>query len=88
MYLINQDRDRAFELLPTDRIAVQIRIFNGVTMGWNLTCRNVLLGTFESIMEAIEEKARIEAWELPYYIVSGYQAWEVWEAVKEIMEEG
>lgn len=82
MYIISQDRDQGCEYLGQP-ILLEFRIHNNVMMGYNLKMSNLLLGTFESAQEALEERQRIEDSTLPYYIVTGFSAWDEWETIKE-----
>lgn len=83
MIIFNQDRDAMIIYSQTDEIEVEIKYFNDVFMGVNLNLNGVLLGTFDSLLEAANEKAQIEAFAYPYYIVSGFSAWDEWETIME-----
>jgi hypothetical protein len=55
-------------------------------MGVNLVFRNVLLGTFYNIKEAMTERNSIMNYQHEIYVVSGYSAWDEWETVSQLMK--
>jgi len=86
MLLISQDRDQAVEFIPGgETIRPEIVGHNSRFMGVNLVYKGILLGTFDSLPEALREMKAIQEWELDYYIVSGYSEWHEWESIQRVM---
>ena len=77
MLLINQDRDIVVMFNPeNDRIKTERVFMNGDFIGINLICEGVLLGTFDSVDEAITEKNHIMNYPFHVHYVRGYSEWE------------
>jgi len=77
MLLINQDRDVAMMFNDREQaITAHLVYIKGEFIAVNLMLDDVLLGTFDSLEEALIERGNIM--ECPYHIwyVSGYSEWE------------
>lgn len=72
MLIINQDRDEL--VLKTQPIYTVPAIYNGKLFGINLFHEGVLLGTFDSVQETLDEMYRIETCADELCFVGGFCA--------------
>lgn len=83
MLLINQDRN---EIIPkTSPLYTFPAIHNGKIIGINLFHEESLLGTFDSVQEALAEKTRVETSKDEIYFINGYCVGEDAEIVQELL---
>lgn len=86
MLLMNQDRDISILFNPRFDELTAIPVgFKGLHMAYNIWCRDVMLGTFDTRVQAQAEINRIMNCPHEMYLVSGHSEWEQWEQVKEAM---
>lgn len=71
-FIINQDRDH--DPIEKGPLHTLPWVVNGKLWGINLYRGKALLGTFDSIDEAITEMSRIDASEDQYILVDGFSA--------------
>ena len=92
MTIYNQDLDEQYTYSPArDTLRTEIRYLedNGdiVFLGVNVLVSDNLLGTYDTLQEAINEMAMITDWRPEIYCMSGRNPmWEDWTMVCEIMK--
>jgi len=77
MIIVSQDRDQVFDFDPKDLELYTEPVLNpetGTLWGINLKAGNYLLGTFDSVDEAIREIGMIHTHDADVYYVTGYYA--------------
>ncbi len=72
--IINQDRDRVYTYTDKDVLFTVPAIHNKKLMGINLMLGTALLGTFNTLQEAIDEMTRIAGTNEDYALVAGYHS--------------
>ncbi len=88
MLLINQDRDiqiNASEREIMESLNLKDRYSDGKYLGTNVMYNDILLGTFDSDAEAVDEMIRIITFPYDPYVVSGYSAWPDWDELIKAM---
>ena len=79
MFIINQDRDELIEL--SGPLYTLPLVFNGVVMAINLYTSGRLLGSFDSVEEAMDEIESIAECEADYCAIGGSMTEEEFEEV-------
>ncbi|MDP4117647.1 MAG: hypothetical protein Q8873_00440 [Bacillota bacterium] len=88
MFIINQDRDRIINVKKSDlpdALLTVPKFYKDVCMGINLYYKNTLLGTFDTVQDAIEEMNSIIICKRRFYCVRGHEPFELWERIKLVM---
>lgn len=71
MTIINQDMDRILDL-TTETILIIYPVYHErKLMGFNIISNGILLGTFDSLNEAMEEISLIKNCVEPFYYIRG-----------------
>lgn len=89
MLIVNQDFEvsKAIEFNPqADSLYTVPVAHKGIILGINLYCRQEMLGTFDSLNEAIEEINKIFSSPHHVYVISGYSIWHEWAELCEMMK--
>lgn len=74
-WVINQDRDEILELEDVrDLYVLPVRIHNKI-MGFNLYLTEILLGTFDTLAEALIELNSLLNTKEEFYVVTGYNSY-------------
>lgn len=83
MLIYNQDLDQQNEYNPSIDTLQLAAVYHDTTyMGTNLILNDVLLGTFDSHQEAVEERDIIRNYQHEIYAVSGRSPmWEDWSVI-------
>lgn len=85
MLILNQDRDELVEY--RGELYTLPAIFKKQLYGINLFLGEHLLGTFDSVQEAMEEIGKIQSCVREVYVISGYSAWETERELEALMRE-
>ena len=79
MFIVNQDRDELVEL--SGPLYTLPHIYNGIIMAINLYTSGRLLGSFDSVDEAMDEIDNIADCPADYYAIGGSMTEEEFEEV-------
>ena len=72
-WVINQDRDEIVMLETIQQLTVEIVRYRGFIIGFNLNFGNVLLGTFDTLIDVLKEITDIINIDTKeFHVVSGY----------------
>ncbi|MEL7568083.1 MAG: hypothetical protein AAGU27_24850 [Dehalobacterium sp.] len=85
MFIINQDRDEIIQRRGT--LYTMPVVTDGALYGFNLYQEDHMLGTFDSVEEAVAEMARIDSCTDEYCFVDGYCEPDEEELIAALMEE-
>ena len=86
MLIVNQDRDNQVVYNPQQDDLMVIPVgYNKILFGFNVYVKGESVGTFDTEVEALREVENIINCKNEIYIVNGYEAWNTWEEIKEVM---
>lgn len=72
MTIINQDRDKSYQLHSQRQLHIAVNIYENKVIGYSVLLDKEQIGTFDTLMETLKEISNICNCEYGYYIVNGF----------------